>query len=140
VKPIRIIVTGSRTWSDRDVIWASLDHVADAARQVGIPVIVAHGCASGADQLADEWVLARRHAKWPVEAQRFPAEWTRYGRRAGMVRNQEMVKPGADVCLAFILDRSKGATHCADLAEANDIRTQRIERWSDSPPNSPEVG
>lgn len=136
MKAVRVIVTGSRAWSDRDVIWASLDYIAEAARASGISVIVAHGCASGADQLADEWVTARKRMDWPVLAERFPADWIRHGKRAGMVRNRAMVQPGADVCLAFILDGSKGATHCANLAEAHDIRTQRIERWSDSPPGT----
>lgn len=137
MKPIRIIVTGSRTWSDRDTVWQALDHIAAAARATGYPVIVAHGCAPGADQLAAEWVTARKRIGWPVLAERFPADWSRHGRRAGRVRNAEMVKPGADVCLAFILDGSRGATHCADLAEANDIRTQRVERYSDDPPEVP---
>lgn len=130
MKPIRVIVTGSRTWADRDTIWTALDLIAGAAKAEGRRLLLAHGCASGADQLAEEWVRARRRVKWPVDVQRYPADWPRHGRRAGRVRNAEMVKPGADVCLAFILDGSKGATHCADLAEANDIRTQRVERSS----------
>jgi hypothetical protein len=136
VKPIRVIVTGSRTWFDRSTVDASLDLIAEAAKAEGRPLLVAHGCASGADQLADEWVLARRRVGWPVEVQRFPADWKRHGKRAGMVRNREMVKLGADACLAFILDGSRGATHCANLAEADDIPVQRIERYSDSPPET----
>jgi hypothetical protein len=54
MKPYRVVVTGSRTWTDQDTIFGALDLIAEAARTAGVPLIVAHGNARGADTLAEE--------------------------------------------------------------------------------------
>ncbi|HEX5494188.1 MAG TPA: hypothetical protein VFX70_06390, partial [Mycobacteriales bacterium] len=44
---------------------------------------------------------------------------------AGPIRNARMVLDGADLCLAFIHNHSRGASGCADYAEQHGIRTIR---------------
>lgn len=108
---MRILITGSRTWTDKVTI-------ANAIRQAWIDankpyrVIVVHGGARGADYIAD--VFAKR-MRFDTEVHK--ADWDEYGTRAGYIRNQAMVDLGADVCLAFIRNESSGATMCAQLAE-----------------------
>jgi hypothetical protein len=104
----RILVTGSREWADWRTITAALIEAADGKPR---PVTVVHGCARGADFLAAQ---AARKLGWEVEDH--PADWEHHGRAAGLRRNAEMVALGADVCLAFIRDGSRGATHCAETA------------------------
>jgi SLOG family YspA-like protein len=111
----RVLVTGSRTWTDHTVIRAAL-----AATWQPDAVLVSGGCPRGADRLCEQcW----HH--WGGQIEQHPADWQRHGRTAGYLRNQHMVTLGADLCLAFIRDHSPGATHCADTAERTGIPTRR---------------
>ena len=120
----RILVTGSRTWTDASVIYGALNEALAAANR---PLVLVHGaCPSGADSIADTWGAANVTINWPVvSVERHPADWS-YGKRAGFIRNAEMVSAGADLCLAFIRDLSAGATHCAGLAEKAGIPVRRF--------------
>lgn len=131
--PMRVLITGSRTWesdtttADGHTLHDVLDTTALVAAEAGfLGLLVVHGGANGADLLADEWVRSRKRRGWPVSVERHPADWGMYGRRAGFVRNAHMVKLGADLVLAFILNGSRGATGCADLAEGAGIHVQRF--------------
>jgi hypothetical protein len=122
VKPYRILVTGSRDWSDRDTIWRALgDTVAPVP--VDRELVIVHGhCPRGADAMADVWAR-----KYGATIERHPANWQLEGKRAGFIRNARMVNLGADVALAFIKDGSRGASHTARLAEQAGIP---VRRWT----------
>lgn len=120
-QPYRILVTGSRDWADMDIVRAAL---ATAVYQQ-VPAVIVHGaCPNGADAIASWWI--RSHRVIGLTEERHPANWTLNGKRAGFMRNAEMVNLGADVCLAFIKDGSRGASHTAALAEKAGIPVRRF--------------
>ncbi|MGX1778518.1 SLOG family protein [Nocardia brasiliensis] len=118
----RILITGSRTWTDHATIRAAL---ADAWSTDA--VLVSGACPRGADALCEACWLA-----WGGRVERHPADWDHLGRRAGFVRNAQMVAAGADLCLAFIRNKSAGASHTARLAQLAAIPT-RIFYATDTP-------
>jgi hypothetical protein len=126
--PYRVLVTGSRDWTDPTVVFGALQATRDAVPD-GQRIVVVHGaCPTGADALASQWASGETRATGlPVE-ERHPALWRSGGvfdRSAGCRRNAEMVAAGAHLCLAFIRAGSKGASHCAGLAERAGIPTRR---------------
>jgi hypothetical protein len=107
----RILVTGSRNWSDRNLIIATLKRYDDTHT-----TLVSGACPTGADLIAEQ--EAERFG-WNIE--RHPANWDKYGKSAGPRRNQEMVDAGADICLAFPLPDSRGTWDCTRRAIAANI-------------------
>lgn len=124
----RVLVTGSRNWTDVPFMLERLNEAYYAAGDQ--PVVLVHGCAAGADTIAHRWATSLQHQQVPVEIEMHRADWTTNGKRAGVIRNAEMVAAGADLCLAFIREHSNGASHCARIAEKAGIET-RIYRWED---------
>lgn len=106
----RILITGSRTWQNASTINFALER--ETGDEWTDYVLVSGNCPLGADRMAED--AARSLG---IEVELHPADWNTHGKRAGFLRNAEMVKLGADVCLAFIRDDSKGATMTANLAE-----------------------
>jgi hypothetical protein len=115
---VRILVTGSRSWRDAETVRRALAEVWDPKN-----ILISGGCPTGADALAEAcW----RH--WGGTVDRYMADWLRYGKRAGLVRNVEMVKAKPDVLLAFIVSNSPGASHTLDMANRYGIPDVRVHR------------
>lgn len=104
--PYRMLVTGSRDWSDRMQIAEALNrqHLAWGRPENAVLVV---GDATGADAIAAElW------AKVGLPVERHVADWDTHGKRAGMIRNAEMISSGIDACLAFSRNDSPGTRNC----------------------------
>ena len=121
---IRILVSGSREWTDKATLWAELDAL--LARYGSTELVIVHGACypkaneSGerpeisADYLAHLWCRARG-----VSEEAYPANWYPNGkldRGAGHDRNQFMCDKGTyRGCLAFPLE-GNGTWDCMKRA------------------------
>lgn len=69
-----------------DHIWHTLDLV---WRSIGRPLVVIEGEQRGVDLLAREWAEEKG-----LEVKGFPADWDKYQKRAGFIRNAQMLEEG----------------------------------------------
>jgi hypothetical protein len=120
---VRIIVTGSRDFTDEDLVNEVLSDVFE--RFIDHDITIVHGGAVGADALAGRW--ASHLKKYGVREEVHPAEWGTYGRGAGPIRNAAMVQAGADLVVAFYRDGSgnRGTQNCVDHATLAHIPVEK---------------
>lgn len=112
----RLVVTGSRDWTDRAVVEAALRR---------LPVgRLAHGGARGLDTIAAE---VATELGWEVVE--YPADWAAHGKAAGSMRNIRMVDAERPtIVLAFPLPGSRGTWHCARYAVSRGVETWVLQR------------
>lgn len=117
-KAFRVLVTGSREWKDRRRLHKALEDVLREHESL----IVVHGHnMNGADAMAHMWAESMSNSFFPVIPEPHPADWDTHGKSAGPIRNGEMVRLGADLCLAFLTPGCKGTVDCAAQAQAKGI-------------------
>lgn len=132
--PRRILITGSREWCHRqraaDGLLYALGEVYTRPELSDdyfdfAAVTIVHGAGLG---LAPpeipglDYLAAQLAEQWGMRIEPHRANWTRYGRHAGPIRNAEMVTAGADICVGYPLGASPGTRGCMALAERAGIR------------------
>ena len=121
IRHLRLLICGGRDYADRAHLFATLDRV--HAKYFGLAGIIA-GAARGADNLAAEWAKDRG-----VPLTEFPADWTKHGKRAGPIRNQQMLDEGRpDAVVAF-----PGGRGTADMVRRG--RKAGLVVWEVPPPS-----
>lgn len=119
---MRVLVCGSREWTDRTWIRLRLACLLPADPAAEEPTIV-HGDARGADRIAGE--IATDLGFW-VETH--PADWSRHGKAAGPIRNREMLDSGIHLVLAFVRGESRGTRDCIKAAQERGIPVE-VHEW-----------
>lgn len=105
-EPLRVLVFGSRDWTDREAVDREVTSIAERTR--GQVITIVHGGARGADRMAG--AAARKHRLRELV---YPAQWARLGRRAGPTRNQQMIdegRPHSAIGFVFVDDDGRPAT------------------------------
>lgn len=68
-----------RLYRALDTVWAT----------IGRPLVIIEGEQRGADLLAREWAEEKG-----LEVRGFPADWDKYQKKAGFIRNKQMIDEG----------------------------------------------
>ena len=96
---MKIVIGGCRDFNDYNLIEKTLD---EFFSEIGEEVTILSGHCRGADILAERYA-----AEKGIRVEIYTADWARYGRAAGPLRNREMVERG-DMVIAFWDGSSKG--------------------------------
>jgi len=99
----KVAIVGSRSWTDYEMVRDYVYSLADDD-------VVVSGGARGPDEWGQIYAEERG-----LDTLIFPADWATHGKRAGMLRNIDIVKACVRL-VAFWSDESKGTAHSIGLA------------------------
>jgi hypothetical protein len=120
---LRVLICGDRNMENNDEncgkMIAALEQYEEKIE------LIIEGGAEGADKLGK--IYAEEY-KLPV--MEFPANWSRYGRAAGPIRNRWMLKFGKpDLVMAFHpnIEKSKGTKNMVNIAKKAGVKVRIIK-------------
>jgi hypothetical protein len=102
---MKVIIAGSRTCNDYNVLEKAIKD-----SKFNIDTVIS-GCAQGADKLGEKWAKNN-----DIAIMKYPADWNKYGKKAGFLRNIEMAKP-SDALIILWDGKSTGSKHMIDIAK-----------------------
>ena len=109
-----IIVCGGRTYSDAAKMHEVLSAIPNLTR-------IVHGAQKGADMLADAWARANGVDVTPV-----PADWGKFGRSAGPVRNRRMLREFGRIDLVVAFPGGAGTAHMVEAAKYAHVTVREV--------------
>ena len=115
----RVIIAGSRTFTDYKLLCQTMDHLLQNIQE---EIVVICGEARGADTLGKKYAKERGY-----KVRSYPANWTLYGKKAGIVRNRLMAR-NADAVVAFWDGSSPGTAHMVQEAKDRGLKV-RVKRY-----------
>lgn len=116
---MKVVCCGSRGWTNGDLILRRLQ----ALQAEHGHVEVLHGGARGADLFAAG--IARGFG---MQVHAFPADWKTHGKRAGIIRNLQMLDENPALILAFWDGESPGTRHMVSAAQERGIPVEVIRQ------------
>lgn len=117
---MRVLICGGRDFNDYLFFVYSLDEYQRRTDRTISEII--HGAAKGADACAHNYAMLKGI---PVRA--FPADWSKYGRGAGPIRNKQMLDEGKpDIVIAF--PGSVGTANMIKQAQERRVPVLKMEK------------
>lgn len=116
----KVIIAGSRTFTDYLLLEKTMDSLLS---NIEDEIVVLCGKATGADALGDNYAKKRGYT-----VEYYPADWNKYGKSAGYIRNKEMAC-NADALVAFWDGESRGTYHMITLAHKHGLKV-RVKQYN----------
>lgn len=113
----RIIIAGSRTFDDYELLCHVMDHL---TRKMTDVTVLSGACPDGADPLGEKWAW-----RWWWTVERYHAEWDKHGKGAGIIRNKEMVKAASHL-VAFWNGKSPGTKDIIEQARKANLKVKVV--------------
>lgn len=88
---MKLIIAGGR---DYELTAQDFHRLIDIRQRHNIKEIVSGACPTGADVGGETFA-----AEWEIPVRRFPADWAKWGKRAGPIRNAQMAEYADAVAL-----------------------------------------
>jgi hypothetical protein len=117
---VRIIIAGTRTYAGRKFVEEVLDKLTVKLDEV----VVITGDAKGPDKFAYDWALANGFT-----VKKHHADWTKHGKKAGMIRNSEMVEDAGPkgALIAFHDGESPGTADTIQKARKAGLKVKVVK-------------
>ena len=115
----RVIIAGCRDFEDYALLKERCNHYLCEKMETH-NVIIVSGHASGADTLGERF--AEEHG---LQCEIHPADWGKYGRSAGPIRNAEMAEV-SDVLIAFWDGQNPGTRSMIELARKKGLQVSVV--------------
>ena len=115
---MRIIVCGSRSFADFDLLKHTLDRLTRKLDKGKLVILSGH--AQGADRLGEQWAFERA-----INREVYHANWDKHGEAAGPIRNQEMVE-NAGALVAFWNGTSAGTKDVIIQARKHKLKVRVV--------------
>jgi len=107
----KLLVCGSRTITNVSWIFSEIEKYISESNLQYSDIHIIEGSAKGVDKIAKQFADDRN-----IPVIEMPADWKSYGRAAGPIRNEQMVKL-CDQCLILWDGKSRGTKNDIDLCD-----------------------
>jgi hypothetical protein len=116
----KVIIAGSRGFSNYRLLREQCNKFLREKRKIS-NIIIVSGHARGADTLGEKYAQDEG-----FDLEIYPAQWDKFGKRAGYRRNEQMAKV-ADALIAFWDGSSIGTKHMIDIMNEKNLSVRVVE-------------
>ncbi|WP_211232682.1 DUF4326 domain-containing protein [Marinobacterium litorale] len=124
---VRCVIAGSRDFNDYALLEKEMVKYLNQVAETTEQITIISGNARGADLLGERFAQ-----EYGLKLERYPAEWDRYGKRAGYLRNEHMANI-VNHAVIFWDGISKGTKHMIDICDKKNIPGV-VFNYGDQPP------